>query len=403
MNELRRWHTLTEGSEGEGRLILPALVLAASSIDPPSLIVNISLIEIAQVFGVSISLAGQIQSINSVLGVAFALLIGAVSVRYRYRTLLVGGLVINLASAAFCTVAPNFTLLISSFAAMGLVSALVTPMVYALIGELYPTDQRTKKIGVLAALRSLIYLAMVQLIGYVVGHWGWRSAFLFLVIPLASIASVSTLRLIPDVHMAAPPGRANTMDGYRGVWASRSAMTCLFGNFLSAASWMGVVMYSVSYLRDRFLLPISAASLIFSGLVVGVIVGNYTGGNIAARYSRKRTLVLSSLLTGVLIVAYLSTPSVSATLLVVSCMSVTGGVVLTLANSLVLDQVPSYRGTVMSANSAAAQLGTALGASAAGLALHFFGWLAVGVILSVIQMTASVIYQLGVKEEESMR
>ncbi|MCW3978646.1 MAG: MFS transporter, partial [Candidatus Bathyarchaeota archaeon] len=164
-------------------MVLPTLIVAVSSIDTPSLIVNISLIEIALSFGVSISLAGQIRSVTSALGIIAALAMGAISVRYNYRTLLLTGIVVNLLAALLCSTAPSFGFLLASFSAMGLVTALVTPMVFAYIGEYYPEERRPKTIGLRAAARTLIYLAMVQLVGYVAVTHGWRNAFLTLVAP----------------------------------------------------------------------------------------------------------------------------------------------------------------------------------------------------------------------------
>jgi len=53
---------------------------------------------------------------------------------------------------------------------------------------------------------------------------------------------------------------------------------------------------------------------------------------------------------------------------------------------------------MMSANSAASQLGIALGAGAGGLALHLFGWGAVGLSLGAMKILASLIYRHGVKD-----
>ncbi len=66
--------------------------------------------------------------------------------------------------------------------------------------------------------------------------------------------------------------------------------------------------------------------------------------------------------------------------------------VLTCANTLLLGQVPRYRGTVTSLNSAATQLGVALGAALGGVALSLIGWGAVGVIYGAMHLVAAAIY-----------
>ncbi len=385
-------------SERHRGIVLPTLIVAVSSIDTPSLIINISLIEIALSFGVSISLAGQIRSVTSSLGIVAALAMGAISVRYNYRTLLLTGIVINFIAALLCSTAPSFVFLLVSFSTMGLVTALVTPMVFAYIGEYYPKKRRPRAIGLLMTARTLIYLAMVQFVGYVAVNHGWRNAFLTLVAPFALLGLGLSFAVLPSAGGDPDSIGSGALEGYREVLGSASAKACLLGNALAAASWMAVVLYSVSYLRERFLLPRSYASLIFSLLGVGVLVGNYAGGLLAVRLGRRRVASLGSLLTGLLIAAYMNSPSVALTLIIVPLMSVGGGIVLTAANSLVLEQAPRFRGTMMSANSAASQLGTALGAGAGGLALHLFGWGAVGLSLGAMKILAHFVYRHGVED-----
>lgn len=382
------------------RMVLPTLILAVSSIDQPSLIVNISLIEIALFHGVTLSVAGQIQSITSTVGLLMALAAGAISIRYSYKSLLLAGLSICVASATLCSLAPSFPTLVAVYAAMGLVTGLVTPMVFTILGECYPSERRPRMVGILSSSRTFVYLVMVQLIGLVVGSLGWRIAFLVLVVPLTGLALVASRIVLPEIKSAADASRGGVLDGYRSVLTSRQTQACLAGITLAAGSWLGVVIYSVSYLRDRFTLARQDASLIFSGLVVGVLVGNYVGGLLASRYGRRRVLMLSSLATGLLIAYYMNTPSVALTIMAVPIMSVMGGVVLTSANSVALEQSSTYRGTIMSLASAAGQLGGALGAAAGGLALSVAGWGMVGLTLASFSLVASAIILLWTHEPE---
>lgn len=380
-------------------MVLPTLIIAISSIDPPALIVSISLIEVALAFGVSVSLAGQIRSIGSILAIIAALAMGVLSVRYDYKTLLLGGLLINLVSALCCTFAPSFTLLVICFAVMGLVTSLVTPMVFSYIGEFYSGERRSQVVGTLASLRSVSYLVMVQLIGLVVGNWSWREAFLFLVVPMTFLGIVLSLKVLPSVSSSETVSGMNFLEGYRGVLASKSALACILGNLMAGGAWVGgVVVYTVTYLREVFLLSRSDASNIFSGLVVVLLVGNYLGGLLAKRFGNKRVLVSGSFLTGILIVCYMNAPNIQLTVVIAAVMSLAAGIILTCANTLILGQVPRYRGTVLSVNSAAVQLGVALGAMFGGLILYFYSWGMMGVVLGAMHIIASIVYELGAKD-----
>jgi DHA1 family inner membrane transport protein len=386
-------------------LILPTLIVSISSIDPPGLIISMSLIEVATVFGVSVGLAGQIRSISSVLAIVVALAMGVLSVRYSYKSLLLAGLLVNLASALCCTFAPTFSLLLVCFSAVGLVTSLVTPMVFSYIGETYSEDRRPQVVGTLATVRTVSYLVMVQFIGYVVAGWGWRRAFLFLVVPMTAVGFLLSQRTLPSIRSKTTTSGSSALEGYRGILASRSALACLLGNLLAGGAWAGgVVTYSVTYLREVYTLPLPEASRIFSILVVGVLVGNYAGGLFARRLGGKRMIVASSFLTGLLIVSYMNSPSLALTFVLNAAMSVTAGVILTCANTLLLVQVPRYRGTVTSLNSAATQLGQALGASLGGIILDLSGWGVMGLIYGGMHIAAALIYLAGVRDrEESAR
>jgi DHA1 family bicyclomycin/chloramphenicol resistance-like MFS transporter len=219
--------------------VLPTLIVAISSIDPPALIISISLIEVASAFGVSVGLAGQIRSAGSVLAIVAALAMGVLSVRFSYKSLLLGGLLVNLVSAICYALAPSFVLLVACFSVMGLVTSLVTPMVFSYIGECYPGERRSQIVGTLTSLRTVSYLLMVQLIGFVVSIWSWRGAFLLLAAPLTFLGLTMSLRLLPGIKSGENPGSMSLLEGYRGVLASRSAVACLLGNMLAGGSWAG--------------------------------------------------------------------------------------------------------------------------------------------------------------------
>jgi predicted MFS family arabinose efflux permease len=87
---------------------------------------------------------------------------------------------------------------------------------------------------------------------------------------------------------------------------------------------------------------------------------------------------------------YTNISNLTLAVLIMMVMSLFAGVVLTAANTLILEQVPSYRGTVTSMNSAASQLSSALGAVAGGLALQLSGWGLVGATLGFLQLLEPV-------------
>ena len=380
-------------------MVLPTLILSISSIDPPSLIIGMSLIEIASSFGVSVGYAAQIRSITSFIAIAAALAMGVLSVRYSYKNLLLSGLLISLISAICCSFAPSFTYLVVFFSVMGVVTALVTPMVYSYIGEIYDDSERPRVVGALASLRTVSYLVMVQLIGFILIGGEWRTAFLF-VAPMTVLGLLSSYLVLPSMRSGEMGDEVGVLEGFRNVLSSRSALACLVGNMLVSGSWMGVVSFSVTYLREDVSLGLAGASSVFSLLVIGVLVGNIVGGMLAGWLGVKRLVVGCSFVTGLCIFGYMNVASLVLVIGLCVFMSVMAGVVLTCANSLLLGQVPSFKGTVLSLNSAGTQLGIIFSTALGGFVLGYYDWGVMGLLYCVMHLVGAVVYYLGAVEEK---
>ena len=78
-----------------GRLTLPSLVMSRFAIQPSALLVGLLLLDIGSTFGLPVGVVGQLRTAASIVGVVSALLMGALSVRYRHKSLLMGGLLLD--------------------------------------------------------------------------------------------------------------------------------------------------------------------------------------------------------------------------------------------------------------------------------------------------------------------
>ncbi len=74
------------------------------------------------------------------------------------------------------------------------------------------------------------------------------------------------------------------------------------------------------------------------------------------------------------------------------------GVCATARNSLSLEQVPDFRGSMMALNSAAWNIGNAIGAGIGGLALYYFDYEGLGITLGAMGIVAAFIYYVLVDE-----
>ncbi|MFX0210333.1 MAG: MFS transporter, partial [Candidatus Hodarchaeota archaeon] len=78
------------------------------------------------------------------------------------------------------------------------------------------------------------------------------------------------------------------------------------------------------------------------------------------------------------------------------------GLLATASFSLTLEQVPNFRGTMMSLRTAATGMGAALGAGVGGLALNWLDYEGIGIALGAMSLTATFIFYLLVSDPTSI-
>jgi EmrB/QacA subfamily drug resistance transporter len=94
----------------------------------------------------------------------------------KARMLAIGSLVFGLASA-MCALAPSVAWLIAARVLQGVGAAILTPSSLALIGAVYPKDERNRAVGVWAAASALTTAGGPVLGGWLVETFGWQSVF----------------------------------------------------------------------------------------------------------------------------------------------------------------------------------------------------------------------------------
>jgi predicted MFS family arabinose efflux permease len=95
-------------------------------------------------------------------------------------------------------------------------------------------------------------------------------------------------------------------------------------------------------------------------------------------------------LGGACIVLALIIPSLWISLVLALIINFQLGLAFSSANSLTLDQVPSFRGTIMSLFTAANSMGMTLGASLGGMILLRYNYGSLGIILGLIGFLAAL-------------
>ena len=371
-----------------------SLILSRGVTNLPSLVVSLLLVDIATSFNVQVGIAGQIRTTSGFLSILFAILMGILSIKYSHKSLLMYGLLLYVISAVACYFSTSLYMLLVLYALSGIATAMVNPMINTLIGGLVPPKKRTTVIGWTVAGLALIYLAGSLSAGYI-SPWGWRMALVLVVAPLSMVTFVLCFIQIPDKKTESKAGTSisTLLEGYRVLFRSRSAIGCILGTVLSLATWNLYLVYGASYWRQVFMIPTSttAMAMIFTSL-------SYTAGSLSAgRFTNKlgvrSTLLVITGVLGIITFFVFNAPSFWVSIGLAVAASFVAGMMITVSSSFSLEQIPQYRGTVMSLQSAATNLGGTLSAAVGGLLLLAYGYGVYSIAMGVVGVAGALVFR----------
>ncbi|MEV7373957.1 MFS transporter [Streptomyces sp. NPDC090301] len=149
---------------------------------------------------------GRLQWATGSYTLAFATLMftaGALGDRFGHRTVFASGLVIFAGSSLWAAFAGDAGRLIAARAAMGVGSALITPAMLAILMLTFTGPARAAAIGIFSTSAGVGMAAGPVLAGFLLHHFWWGSVFLVNV-PVAALALVGLVVLVPNVRSPAP-------------------------------------------------------------------------------------------------------------------------------------------------------------------------------------------------------
>lgn len=375
------------------RLFLPSLTVSSFASGPITVLTALLLIDIGNSFNTPVSVTGQINTSYSIAAFTVALLMGALSIRFKHKSLLLAGLVLIGISACGCFFASDFTVMLVFYSLSGMGYAMVTPMTFSMVGEHFPLEKRAGAVGWVVAGGALVYVIGAPVIALMSGLGGWRFPLFGFVIPVLLVSLLSAFLGLPsaspDRQVSAE--RRSYLGSFKEILLNRSAVACLIGDILRSAAFVAIVLYAVSFIRQRFFVPTDLASIVLLGGALCYFLGSLVSGLLVNKFGRKSSTVVTALLSGIFTVSFVHMPVLWLSMLLIFVASWFFGMVASAANSLTLEQVPKLRGTMMSIDSAVVNLGSALGTTVGGLTLFFFDYEGLGSALGVLSIVAAIV------------
>jgi predicted MFS family arabinose efflux permease len=376
------------------RFFIPSLFFSQLATRPSGILTSFILIEIGLTYDTTVGVMGQLFTASSIIGMISAPILAMISVKIRPKKLLLTGIILITISAIGCSISPTYLTMLFSFSLNGLGVAMVAPMIMTLIGENLPQEKRSGAIGLIVSSTPMLSTVTGLIIGRIT-NLGWRAAYLIYVLPIALISlTLSYFGLISVGRKKGVGQETSILDGFKIIIGSRSALCCLFASSLAMAAWISVMYYGISFFREKYLVSPYWAGIIWSALALCYTIGSLATGQLVDRYGRKPVSVLAALLIGLSAVLFTNFPIYSISILFALLTSVSAGLWQSVSNSLSLEQVPEYRGSMMSLNRGFISLGMALGSAIGGLALTYGNYGGMGISLGFLGISASIVYSL---------
>jgi EmrB/QacA subfamily drug resistance transporter len=189
---------------GTRRWVLAAAVLGSSIAFIDGTVVNVALPVIQERLAASVTSAQWVIEAYTLGLSALLLLGGALGDRLGRRRVFVAGVAIFTLASAVCGLVPSVGALIAARAVQGVGGALLIPGSLALIGSVFPAEERGRAIGAWSSMT-----AVASVVGPVLGGWlvetvSWRAAF-WINLPLAiGVMAIASWK-VPESRQADSP------------------------------------------------------------------------------------------------------------------------------------------------------------------------------------------------------
>ncbi|MEU9185427.1 MFS transporter [Streptomyces sp. NPDC048484] len=178
-------------------LILGVILLATLTVLLDNTVLNVAIPSLTEELDASTADIQWMINAYSLVQSGLLLTAGSAADRYGRRKMLAAGLVLFGVGSLTAGLAQSATQLIAARAGMGVGGALLMTTTLAVVVQIFDDTERVKAIGLWSTVNSLGFAAGPLLGGVMLEHFWWGAIFL-INLPVAAIALVAVLKLVPE-------------------------------------------------------------------------------------------------------------------------------------------------------------------------------------------------------------
>ena len=384
-------------SPRERRILLAVLGSLTFTSVYASVVISPVLTQIASEFDITTGTAGLVVAAYGAPGVLVALLSGPYSDRFgRTRFLVVGSAVMGVFTlvAAFAT---SFAVLLALRAVAGIGASLIFPNVSAMVGDNFAYRDRGRAMSTVIGFNTMAGVIGVPAAGIIAEATSWRISLVTVGV-LSIVATVLLYFLLrpAQVHVS----ETRFFELYRTVLRSRSAVAAIISSFLGSLYWFAWATYIVVFFEQVYGLSRGTASTIALTLGLGVLIGSQVGGRLGDRIGHKPVVAGAIIISAVvlLVLTNFDQPLTVAAGLNLLLSTVIGARFAT-NQTLMTEQMPAARGTLLALSAALASLSIVVASLVGGILIDRYGFWAIGIFCFVCALISMIVVLVFVKEE----
>ena len=360
------------------------------------------LVELATDFDTSIAVAGQLAAATFITWGITAPLVGPISDTYGRRPVLLIGLVLMALGILGSGAAWSYGSLLATRLITGVGSAMLPPTIMAALADTLPPEKVGKAVGFITAsswVGVALGLPVIALLGYV---GGWRLPFY--------ITGGLSLALWVPLWLRLPSGQRrlgqslNLFNRFKDIGRQSASWHVLIANSAQQAVLIGLTTYFAAFMIESHGWDEANTAPGLALIGVGAVIGSFAGGFIAGRARRLDWLVGINLIGGG-VVALLFALDVSGWVVVAMAFvaSTLVSISMPVLMTMIMHLAGESRGTAGGMFSTSNQFGGVLGASAGGLMLSLGGFQAVGILYLVTAVLSAAVIGFLMRQSAAFR
>jgi len=246
-------------------------------------------------------------------------------------------------------------------------------------------------------LNTMASVIGIPLAGIVAEGTSWRVSVAIVGVLSIAAGGVVFWKLRPA---QTPLNSARVRELYHSIVTNRSALGAIASSLLGALYWFTWATYIVVFFEQSFGLSQGLASTFALTQGLGVLVGSQLGGRLGARIGHKPVVAGSVLISGALLLLQTNLmPPLVATALLNLALSAVIGARFASNTTLLTEQVPEARGTLLALSASVTSASIVAGAAVGGILIDGLGFWSLGAFCFAAAALAATVVTLFVREE----